>query len=63
MIPPDQIADKAEMFIDFESRCTLFDCLILCRFYRDFYPWEELGKVIALTTGLEMDKGELAELA
>jgi aldehyde:ferredoxin oxidoreductase len=39
------------MFIDFEDRCTLFDTLILCRFYRDLYPWEELGKMIALTTG------------
>ena len=63
MIDPNQIEGKAEMFIDFESRCTLFDCLILCRFYRDFYPWEELGKLIAMTTGIELDKDGLSQLA
>ncbi|GBC62903.1 aldehyde:ferredoxin oxidoreductase [Desulfonema ishimotonii] len=63
MIDPNQIEGKAEMFIDFESRCTLFDCLILCRFYRDFYPWEELGKIIAMTTGIELDQEGLSQLA
>jgi aldehyde:ferredoxin oxidoreductase len=62
-IDPDQIEDKATMFIDFEDRCTLFDTLILCRFYRDLYPWEELGNMIALTTGENMDKAELQQLA
>ena len=50
-------------FLDFEDRCTLFDCLIFCRFYRDFYPWEEISKIIALTTGLELNKSELERLA
>ena len=27
MIDPEQIEGKAELFIDFEDRCTLFDCL------------------------------------
>jgi len=63
LIDPDQIEDKATMFIDFEDRCTLFDTLILCRFYRDLYPWEELGNIFALTTGENMDKAELQQLA
>ena len=42
MIPPDTIEGKAQLFIDFENRCTLFDSLILCRFFRDIYTWEEL---------------------
>jgi aldehyde:ferredoxin oxidoreductase len=63
MIDPQQISGKAELFIDFEDRCTLFDCLILCRFYRDFYPWEEISRVIALTAGLELDKPALKALA
>jgi aldehyde:ferredoxin oxidoreductase len=37
MISPEQIAGKAELFIEFEDRLTIFDILILCRFYRDFY--------------------------
>ena len=63
MIDPDQIEDKAALFIDFEDRCTLFDTLILCRFYRDLYPWEELGKMMALTTGEQMEKTDLQALA
>jgi aldehyde:ferredoxin oxidoreductase len=63
MIDPEQIEGKAELFLDFEDRCTLFDTLILCRFYRDFYPWEGLQKVISLTTGRELDKPELRTIA
>jgi aldehyde:ferredoxin oxidoreductase len=63
MIDPDQIEDKAALFVDFEDRCTLFDTLILCRFYRDLYPWEELGRMVALTTGRQMDKSDLQQLA
>ena len=51
------------MFIDFEDRCTLFDTLILCRFYRDLYPWEELGTIMALVTGETMEKADLQALA
>ena len=63
MIDPDQLEGKAELFLDFENRCTLFDTFILCRFYRDFYPWEELTTLVELTTGLKMDQGDLARLA
>jgi aldehyde:ferredoxin oxidoreductase len=63
MIDPDQIEDKAELFVDFEDRCTLFDTLILCRFYRDLYPWEELGQIFSLTTGKTMAQTELQALA
>ncbi|MFC1828499.1 aldehyde ferredoxin oxidoreductase family protein [Thermodesulfobacteriota bacterium] len=63
MIAPSRVEDKAELFLDFEDRCTLFDCLILCRFYRDFYPWEELSNIIALTTGMDFDTPALARLA
>ncbi|MBC2710176.1 MAG: aldehyde ferredoxin oxidoreductase family protein [Desulfosarcina sp.] len=63
LIDPDQIEDKAAMFIDFEDRCTLFDTLIVCRFYRDLYPWEEIRNMIALTTGETMEKADLQTLA
>jgi aldehyde:ferredoxin oxidoreductase len=62
-IPPDQIEGKAEMFIDFEDRLTLFDALILCRFYRDLYPWEMLEEMIGAVTGIEADKQKLAAIA
>ena len=63
MIDPDQITDKAALFIDFEDRCTLFDTLILCRFYRDLYPWEELEQIFALTTGERLAQPDLQALA
>lgn len=63
MIAPEQIEGKAELFLDFEDRCTLFDCLVLCRFYRDFYPWEELAKIIKMTTGEHVAKKDLQRIA
>jgi aldehyde:ferredoxin oxidoreductase len=63
MIPPDQIAGKAELFLEFESRLTVFDLLVLCRFYRDFYVWERLEEVIRLVTGLDANEKALKERA
>jgi aldehyde:ferredoxin oxidoreductase len=63
MIDPDQIEGKAEMFIDFEDRLTLFDCLILCRFYRDQYGWDTLGKIVSAATGHDADKKALQRIA
>ncbi len=63
MIPPDCIEGKAELLIDFEDRLTLFDTLILCRFYRDLYGWEELGELIQALTGVAADKNTLGKIA
>ncbi|HYA01784.1 MAG TPA: aldehyde ferredoxin oxidoreductase family protein [Syntrophobacteria bacterium] len=63
MIKPDQVEGKAELFVDFEDRLTIFDTLILCRFYRDLYPWEELEGMIQAVTGLEAGKETLRSTA
>jgi aldehyde:ferredoxin oxidoreductase len=63
MIPPEQIEGKAELLIDFEDRHTLFDALIVCRFFRDLYPWETLSLIITATTGIELDKKGLQDVA
>ena len=63
MIDPDQIEGKAEMFVEWEDRLTIFDSLILCRFYRDLYQWEELATMIKGTTGLELDRDALKRIA
>jgi aldehyde:ferredoxin oxidoreductase len=55
MIDPGQVEGKAELFIDFEDRLTLFDTLILCRFYRDLYPWEALRELLKALTGIDED--------
>ncbi len=63
MIPPDQIEGKADLFLEFEDRLTIFDTLVLCRFYRDLYPWETLEKIIHSLTGLDADKDALRRRA
>ena len=63
IIDPAAIDGKAELFKDFEDRCTLFDSLILCRFFRDFYSWEELSRLYDLATGISLDQKELAGIA
>jgi aldehyde:ferredoxin oxidoreductase len=63
LIDPHQIEGKAEMLIDFEDRLTLFDTLILCRFYRDLYDWDGLGEMIKSITGIHSDKAALKYIA
>lgn len=63
MIEPGAVEGKAELFVDFEDRLTLFDALILCRFYRDLYPWDELGNIIRVVTGLETTRERLKAMA
>jgi aldehyde:ferredoxin oxidoreductase len=63
IIPPDQIEGKAELLIDWEDRHILFDTLILCRFFRDLYPWEVLSLLVNATTGMELDKEQLGTIA
>lgn len=59
MIPPDAVEGKAAMVVEFEDRLALFDCLVLCRFFRDMYQWESLCKAISLVTGLSADAGAM----
>ena len=59
MTPADSVEGKAELLVDFEDRLTIFDTLILCRFYRDLYTWEELEKIISLATGMPASREDL----
>jgi aldehyde:ferredoxin oxidoreductase len=63
MIAPDQIEQKAELLVEYEDRLCIFDTLILCRFYRDLYSWEELETAISLVTGKKYNKDELRGIA
>lgn len=62
-IPMEQIKGKAELFKDFEDRLTLMDCMISCRFYRDLYLWDEMEKIIELTTGMTLGRSDLESAA
>ena len=63
MIPSHTIEKKAEKLVDFEDRLNIFDSMILCRFYRDLYPWEELQETIALATGISFSEKQLRKIA
>jgi aldehyde:ferredoxin oxidoreductase len=63
MVDPEQIEGKAAVFTEWEDRLTIFDTLILCRFYRDLYQWEQLAQVIQITTGLELDAAAMRRIA
>ena len=63
MIDPEQISGKARMFVEWEDRLTIFDALILCRFYRDIYQWEELSTMIKGVTGLDLTQEAMKSIA
>lgn len=63
MIDPDQIEGKAAMLAEWEDRLTIFDCLVLCRFYRDLYQWEDLAEMLKGITGLNLDRESLRAIA
>jgi aldehyde:ferredoxin oxidoreductase len=63
LVDRDMIQGKARHHIDYEDRAALFDCLILCRFFRDIILWEELGDIIKATTGVSYSRSELEFLA
>jgi aldehyde:ferredoxin oxidoreductase len=63
VIAPHETEGKAAIFKDYEDRHILQDALILCRFYRDLYQWEEMGQIIRMTTGMDLTKEGLERLA
>jgi len=63
LIPPEQTEDKAAMLIDYEDRLNIFDTLVLCRFYRDLYTWEELESILPKVTGQPSSRENLRSIA
>ncbi len=62
-VDKDKIPGKAQWHVDYEDRSAIFDCLILCRFFRDFILWDELLLIIEATTGMKLKKEELEAFA
>ncbi|MGM0689009.1 MAG: aldehyde ferredoxin oxidoreductase C-terminal domain-containing protein, partial [Bacillota bacterium] len=63
MIDPAQVKEKARLFVDYEERLNIYDCLIFCRFYRDLIHWEELITILFLLTGKRYGLTELRSVA
>jgi aldehyde:ferredoxin oxidoreductase len=62
-IDPDRVKGKAKLFVDYEDKMTLFDALILCRFYRDLITWKDLQMIIKSSCGLSLNKKSLKTTA
>jgi aldehyde:ferredoxin oxidoreductase len=62
-IDPNQIKGKAKLFVDYEDKMTLFDALILCRFYRDLITWKDLQDIVKFSCGLSLNKKSLKTIA
>ena len=63
IVDPEKMEGKAAVFTEWEDRLTIFDTLILCRFYRDLYQWEQLATIIKSTTGLDLDQETMRKIA
>lgn len=63
IMDPEQIQGKAEVFVEWEDRLTYFDQLVLCRFYRDLYQWEQLAEMTAAVTGLKLNADDMRTIA
>jgi aldehyde:ferredoxin oxidoreductase len=62
-IDPSRVKGKAKLFVDYEDKMTLFDALILCRFYRDLITWKDLQAIMRFACGLSMGKKGLKAMA
>ncbi len=63
IVDPEKIEGKAKVFTQWEDRLTFFDTLILCRFYRDLYQWDELEEMVNAVTGLELSTEDMVNIA
>jgi aldehyde:ferredoxin oxidoreductase len=63
MVDPRGSSGKAAVFRIWEDRLTFFDMLILCRFYRDMYQWEELQTICQAITGRHLEVDEMIHMA
>jgi aldehyde:ferredoxin oxidoreductase len=60
---PRNLRDKVRDFIDYEDRLTLFDSMIMCKFYRDLLPWEDIQRCVAALTGVDYTLDQLRDIA
>ena len=62
-IAPEETEGKAKLFVAYEDFLTLFDTLILCRFYKDLMDWNDAGDIIRGATGMDATEPRLREVA
>jgi aldehyde:ferredoxin oxidoreductase len=57
------VEGKAAFLKNLEHRFAVCDTLILCRFFRDVYPWKTLVRLFPLLIGVEMNEADLKRIA
>ena len=62
-VDPSMINGKAKLLVEQEDRLTLFDALILCRFYKDLIGWEEIIEIVHALIGTRYDQNGLRKIA
>lgn len=60
---PEDPREKVKDFMDYEDRLTLFDSIIMCKFYRDLLPWGDIRRLIAALTGIDYTVEQLRDVA
>lgn len=62
MVDSEEIPGKAAVYVEWEDRLSFFDTLVLCRFYRDLYQWDQLGRMVSAVTGLELSEQDMRDI-
>jgi aldehyde:ferredoxin oxidoreductase len=63
LIAPEKIKGKAAMLLEYEDRLAIYDTLILCRFFRDLFFWEELAEIVKGTMGMDLEEADFKNIA
>ncbi|MFB0506676.1 MAG: aldehyde ferredoxin oxidoreductase family protein [Thermodesulfobacteriota bacterium] len=59
----EDIRERVRALVEVEDRMTLFDMLLLCKFYRNYLEWNDIICLIEAVTGRRFREGELRERA
>lgn len=63
LIPADAVEGKAALYVDWENRFALMDCMIFCRFYRELLDWDFLTRIVNAALGFGYTSQDLARIA
>lgn len=63
LIPPEKIEGKASMLLEYVDRLTIYDTIILCKFFRDLFFWEELNTIVKGTMGLDYGEKDFRKIS
>ena len=58
---PGDVRERVRALVEAEDRMTLFDMLLLCKFYRTYLGWEDIVLLVEAVTGRRFREEELRE--